>query len=132
MKHNRLLTITSLVSILLLTLHVTHDIVLGISKADSSNLFAILIFVILLYGPLMLPERRAGYVIMFLGGFFSLGMPAVHMYGAKYAEHAASGSGFFFIWTLFALGITGIFSMILSARGLWSIRGAQISAVEGV
>jgi len=37
MKHNPLLTVTSLLSILLLTLHVTDDIVRGISKAESSN-----------------------------------------------------------------------------------------------
>ena len=37
MKHNRVLTLTSLLSILLLTLHITDDIVRGISKAESSN-----------------------------------------------------------------------------------------------
>jgi hypothetical protein len=29
-------------------------------------------------------------------------------------------SGFFFVWTLFALGATGWVTMILSARGLWT------------
>ena len=37
MKHNTTLVVTSLLSILLLTLHVTDDIVRGISKAESSN-----------------------------------------------------------------------------------------------
>jgi hypothetical protein len=122
MKHNTTLKITSLLSILLLTLHVTHDIVLGISKAEFSNFSAVFYFVILLCGPLLLAERRWGQVIMFIGGFIAVGMPAVHMRGARYAERAASSSGFFFVWTLFALGVTGVFSMILSAQGLWRLR----------
>ena len=38
MKHNIMLTIASLLSILLLTLHITDDIVRGISKAESQTL----------------------------------------------------------------------------------------------
>ena len=37
MKHNTMLTVASLLSILFLTLHITGDIVRGISKAESSN-----------------------------------------------------------------------------------------------
>jgi hypothetical protein len=122
MTRTPLLRITSLLSILLLSLHVTHDIVLGISKAEFANFSAVFYFVILLSGPLLLAERRSGHVIMFLGGLIALAMPFLHMKGAKYAEHAASGSGFFFVWTLFALGVTGVLSMILSAQGLWSLR----------
>ena len=125
MKRNELLTIASLLSILLLTLHVTDDIVRGISKAEPANIFAVAIFVFLLYGPLMLAERRSGYVIMLLGGIFAAAMPVMHMRGAHYGEIAKSSGGFFFIWTLFALGVTGVFSFILSAQGLWSLRRGQ-------
>ena len=31
----------------------------------------------------------------------------------------------FFIWTILALGVTALFSLILSARGLWSLRRGQ-------
>lgn len=125
MKRNDMLTIASLLSILLLMLHVTDDIVRGISKAEPANIFGVAIFVVLLYGPLMLAERRSGYVIMLLGGIFAAGMPVMHMRGAHYGEIAKSSGGFFFIWTLFALGVTGVFSFILSARGLWSLRSGQ-------
>jgi len=125
MKNSAHLTTASLVSILLLTLHLTHDIVLGISKAEPSNLTAVAIFVVLLYGTLMLAERRSGYVIMLLGGIIAAGMPALHMSAARFPERAASSGGFFFVWTLFALGVTGVFSVILSARGLWSLRRGQ-------
>jgi hypothetical protein len=32
---------------------------------------------------------------------------------------AQSNGAFFFIWTLLALGVTALFSVMLSARGLW-------------
>ena len=35
------------------------------------------------------------------------------------ARIAKSSGAFFFIWTLLALGVTALFSVILSARGLW-------------
>ena len=38
---------------------------------------------------------------------------------------ANSSGAFFFIWTLFAIGITSLLSVILSIRGLWSLRRGQ-------
>jgi hypothetical protein len=35
---------------------------------------------------------------------------------------AGSSGIFFWVWTLLALGVTAVFSLILSARGLWSLR----------
>jgi hypothetical protein len=32
---------------------------------------------------------------------------------------AESNGAFFFIWTLLALGVTALFSVMLAARGLW-------------
>ena len=121
MTHNAMLTVTSLLSILLLTLHVTDDIVRGISKAEPSNI-ALLVLVVLLYGTLVLRERRSGHVIMLLVGLFAAGMPVIHMRGAHYGEIAKSAGGFFFVWTLWALGGLGGLTLILSARGLWSLQ----------
>ncbi|HTI64268.1 MAG TPA: hypothetical protein VL524_12155, partial [Gemmatimonadaceae bacterium] len=75
MNHKATLTITSLLSILLVSLHVTDDIVRGISRPDADNLAAIAIFVVWLFGPLVLAERRSGYVIMLLGGLIAALMP---------------------------------------------------------
>ena len=124
MKHGVTLTVTSLLSLLLLTLHITDDIVRGISKAESSNT-ALLVLVVFIYGTLVLAERRSGYVIMLLVGLFAAAMPVIHMRGAHYAEIARSAGGFFFVWTLWALGGVGGVTFILSARGLWSLRRAQ-------
>ena len=121
MNNNGLLKITSLLSLLLLTLHITDDIVRGISKAQSSNT-ALVVLVIFLYGTLALAERRSGHIIMFLVGLFAAGMPVLHMRGAHYPEIAASSGGFFFVWTLWALGALGGVTMILSVSGLWRLR----------
>ncbi len=121
MKPNAVLVVTSLLSILLLTLHVTDDIVRGISKAESSNI-ALLVLTVLLYGTLVLAERRSGHVIMLLVGLFAAAMPVMHMRGVHYPEIAKSTGGFFFVWTLCALGGLGGVTIMLAARGLWNLR----------
>src|SRR5499427_10933588 len=124
MKQTAILTTTSLLSILLLTLHITDDIVRGISEAEPSNT-ALFVLAVLLYGTLVLAERRSGHVIMLLVGLLAAAMPVMHMRGAHYGEIARSAGGFFFVWTLWALGGLGGFTFILSARGLCSMRHGQ-------
>ena len=121
MKNNGVLKITSLLSLLLLTLHVTDDIVRGMAKAESSNT-ALVVLAVFLYGTLVLAGRLWGYVITFLVGLLAAGIPVIHMRGAHYPEIAASPGGFFFVWTLWVLGALGGVTMILSVRGLWSLR----------
>ena len=84
-----------------------------------------LISVVWLCGTLLLAERRLGYVIMLLGSLLSLGVPVLHMKGKGVgiaSGIANSSGGFFFVRTLIALCVTGLFSAILSARGLWSLQ----------
>lgn len=124
MKHSVMLTIASLLSILFFTFHLADDIVRGMEPGTLTNLTAIPIFVFWLYGTLVLAERRSGYIITLLGGLFSLVVPLAHMRGkgvgitSNIGKHSAY---FFFVWTLIAIGVTGLFSVILSARGLWSL-----------
>ena len=124
MKEGAILVVTSLLSILLLTLHITDDIVRGISKAEPSNM-ALIVLALLLYGTLILGERRSGYVAMLLVGLLAAAMPVMHMRGAHYAEIAQSAGGFFFVWTLWALGGLGGVTFILSSQRLWSLRRGQ-------
>src|SRR5207302_4912754 len=79
MKHNVLLTIASLLSILFLTFHLSDDIIRGMEKGGISNLVAVPILVVWLYGTLLLAERRSGYVIILLGSLLALGIPVIHM-----------------------------------------------------
>ena len=119
-----MLTITSLLSILFFTFHLADDIVRGFEKGGASNLTAVPIFVVWLYGTLLLAERRSGYVIILLGSLLSLAVPILHMKGKGVGVGsgiATSSGGFFFIWTIIALGVTALFSVILAVRGLWSL-----------
>jgi uncharacterized membrane protein YjgN (DUF898 family) len=119
MTRNSLLTVTSLLTILLMSLHVTDDIVRGISPPGADNVGAVAIFVVWLIGALVLAERRWGYLIMLLGGLAAVSVPVLHMRGARYPAIATSSGGFFFVWTLIAVGVTGTLSVILSAWALW-------------
>ena len=120
MKRDVMLTIASLLSILLVTFHVTDDIVRGMEPGRLSDLIVVPILVVWLYGTLVLAERRSGYVIILLGSLLGLLVPVLHMKGAGVGGTIAKSSGaFFFIWTLIAIGVTSLFSVILSARGLW-------------
>jgi hypothetical protein len=125
MKPNTLLTTMSVLSIVLMTLHITDDIQRGLSPAARDNMGAVVIFVVWLVGTLALSERRSGYIIMLLGGIFAAAMPVLHMTGKSYIAIAKSGSGFFFVWTLIAVGSTGLFSAILAVRALWVLRSAK-------
>jgi len=125
-----MLTVTSLLSILLMSFHITDDIRRGISRPGADNVGAVVIFLVWLIGTLLLAERRFGYVIMLLGGLFAAAMPVLHMRGAGYPAIAKSSGGFFFIWTLIAVGLTGTFAVILSIRALWLGRSRKTRLVQ--
>jgi hypothetical protein len=121
MKPGVLLTVTSLISILLLSLHIAEDIVLGFAGGGLENLGGIAILVVYLCGTLLLSDRRTGLVIILLGSLAAAAMPVLHMSGAGVGVKRSAGA-FFFIWTLYALGVTGTFGVILSLRALRSAR----------
>ena len=119
-----MLTIASLLSILFLTLHLTGDIARGFEKGGLSTLNAVPIVVVWLYAALVLTGRRSGYIITLLLSLLSLGVPIIHMKGRGVGVAsgiANSSGGFLFVWTLIALSVTALFSVVLSVRGLWSL-----------
>ncbi len=135
MKRNLTLIITSLLSILLVTFHLTQDTLyarVGTAESTGSTLVAVPVLVVWLYGTLVLAERRSGYVIMLVGSLLAIAMPLVHIMGPLGAlsrparvfgdEVAKSGGAFLFFWALMVLGVTGMFSLLLAARGLWELR----------
>ena len=82
------------------------------------------IFVVQLYGTLVLGEKQAGYIIIFLGSVLDLVVPVIHMKrtrGVIGGDIGNSGQAFLFVWTILALGITATFSVILSASALLSL-----------
>ena len=125
MKNSVMSTIASLLLLLFLTFHLAGDIVYGWEPGGLANLIVVvLISVVWLYGTLVLAERRSGYIIKLLLSLFSLVVPYVHMKGKGVGVTSRLGgtSGhLFFVWTLLAIGVLGLFSAILAARGLWSL-----------
>src|SRR3954463_14490160 len=125
MKQSVLLTIASVLTVLLLTLHLADDIVRGFEKGGPSNLLAVPIAVIWLYGALVLAERRSGYVIVLLTSLLGAYVPYLHFKAAGGVVGrgiAASSGALFWVWTLLAIGVLALFSAILSAQELWKLQ----------
>jgi hypothetical protein len=125
MKRNVVLTISSLLSVVLLSFHLTQDSVRakpGSWDAGPGNLVAILILFVFLCGAVPLAGRRSGYIITLLASIFAAAMPVLHLTGSGLSPAAR---GFFFLWTLFALGVTGLLSLVLAARELWNFRRGE-------
>ena len=117
-----MLTITSLLSILLMTFHLSDDVVRGFEPGGVKNVIGVLLLVVWLYGSTVVAGRRSGYIIILLGSIGGAGVPVVHMIGkGLVGGRLANSSGvYFWVWTLITLQVAAIFSVILSARGLWS------------
>jgi hypothetical protein len=124
MKSSVMLIVTSLLSILLLSVHIAEDISLGFADGGLLNLAAIAVLVVYLCGTLLLSDRRSGLIIVLVGSLMAVAMPVMHMTGAGVGVKRSAGA-FFFIWTLYALGVTGTFGVILSARALRKTRSVQ-------
>lgn len=124
MKQTAVLTVASLLTILFMMTHLAGDILFHKSPAGFVNLFAVFVFVVQLYGTLVLSGRRSGYIIIFFGSVFGLVMPVLHMQGTRgmiSGDIGNSSQAFLFVWTLLALGTTATFSVILSASALVSL-----------
>ncbi|HEY3676452.1 MAG TPA: hypothetical protein VGK84_10725 [Candidatus Tumulicola sp.] len=117
MRRSTILTAASLLSIVLLLLHFTDDIVYGSDKSAIANVISVAVLVIWLYGTLVLADRRSGYVIMLLGSVAGLVVFAVHegrTGGLSAGPLAASSGAFFFTWTLLTLAVSSVFTAVLS------------------
>jgi len=129
MKQTTILITTSLLTLVLLVSHLADDIVRGFEKGQLFDLTAIPICVVWLYATLVLAERKSGYIIVFVLSLFGLLVPYVHMSGRGVGLEgriAHTDGAFFFVWTLLAMGTTGVFTAVLSARALWlAIRDRQ-------
>jgi hypothetical protein len=126
MRQNLMLTITSLLSIVLMTLHLSSDTLRarsGSSEAGGSTLRAIPVLAVWLYGTVVLADRRSGRIIMAVGSLLAVGMPVIHSMGSgDIVRGDKSGLAYLFVWTLHAIGVTGMFSLLLSARDFWRRR----------
>lgn len=124
MKHNITLTITSLLSILLFSLHWADEVARGLEPGTVSAFGGLLILGVWLSATLVFAERRLGLVIILLGSILASGVPVLHMQGRGLVggRYANTSAMFFWVWTNIALGASGMLSLVLSARALWSLQ----------
>ena len=132
MNNTVTLTITSVMSVLLGSFHLSDDIVKGIEPGGVSNFNGVLILAVQLFATLMLSGRRWAHAIVLLMSMATAAVPYLHMTGpGLVGGRIVNADGkFFWVWTLMALGVTATVSMVLAARGLWSLQRERRRAVE--
>jgi len=125
MKHQTTLLVTSLLTILLFSLHWSDEISRGMERGDLSSVGGIVILVVWLSAALLLRDRLIGLIILLLASIMGTGVPILHMSGAGLVggRIAVNSSGaFFWIWTNIAMAPISAIALFLSIHGLWSLR----------
>jgi len=125
MKQRDLLSATSILSVLLLALHISQDIVFGFDRGGLNQLVCVAILLVVLCGAVLLRERRSGQVIMLLGGLAAAAMLPLHMQNGLRPEFLARSGALLFVWILYVLGVIGTFSVILAIQAL---RGRRVAS----
>lgn len=127
MRQNITLTIVSLLTLVLLSVHFVHDVMHGVEPPRAIINMSV-ILVVWTAVTVLLMGRIAGYILLFLGFLGAAGMPVIHTMNATTLKYQGE---FSFYWTLAALGVTGGLGAILAAIGLWkSIRARSIPASQ--
>ena len=125
MRQNDLLSVVSILSVLLLSLHISQDIAFGFDRGGLNQLVGVAILLVIVCGAVLLRERPLGKVIMLLGGFIAAGMLPLHMRNGLRPEFLERSGALLFIWILYVLGVTGTFSVILAVQAL---RGRRVAS----
>ena len=122
MKHHVVLTVTSVISILLVILHVSDDIVRGFESGGFKHIQLILTMSVWLYATVALAEGRVKYTLMLLGSLLGVVVSLAHMRGVGLVGGRIAGTSGMLLWvyTVLVLGVTTTVSVALSARGMWS------------
>jgi len=118
MKRNDLLAQMSLISLVLVLIHLPDDYVHGLDMHVVDSPYPVLIFVVWACGLFLFRERLIGRIILLLGGIAAIGMPIIHLNGHFPPGFAASDGAFRFVCTLYAVGTTGSLAIILALREL--------------
>jgi hypothetical protein len=114
MKRYVILVTTSLISAVLLALHISQDIVFGFDRAGLNHLAGVAIIAVIVCGALLLPQRRSGTIIMLIGGVISAAMLPMHMRHGLRPEFLQTSGALGFVWTLYVLGVLGFFSIVVA------------------
>ena len=127
MTRDTILVVTSLLSIFLVILHVSDDIVRGFEPGGFKHIQTTLTMGLWLYGTLALAGRRSGYILMLLGALLGTLVSLAHMRGAGLVGGRVANTDGMLLWvvTQLVLGVTASVSVVLAAQGLWGLRRAQ-------
>jgi hypothetical protein len=125
MKPQVTLTVSSLLSIVLFSLHWAHEVARGLESGTIAASGGLVILAVWLCATLVFAESRAGLVLVLLGAILASGVPMLHMQGAglvggRIANGANTGEKLFWVWTNIALGASGMLSVVLAVRALWN------------
>ena len=114
------LTVASLLTIVLLVVHLSIEIVHGVESGTVSTYAGVVVLAVWMYGALPLGDRRSGLIIMLVGGILGAGIAVLHMRGAGLAGGRIGKTADAFLWvsTTLAFGLTATFSVFLATRGL--------------
>lgn len=124
MKRNDVLVVTSLISIFLVLLHVSDDIVRGYEPGGLKHLQTYLTMGVWLWGTVALTGRRAGYILMLLGALLGTLVSIAHMRGPGLVGGRIANSEGMLLWVFpqILLGVTASVSVVLAAQALWNLR----------
>jgi len=118
MKQRDLLSVTSMLAVILLALHISQDIVFGFDRGGLNQLVGVAILLVVVCGAMLLRDRRSGQVIMLLGGVMAVAMLPIHMRNGLRPEFLEKSGALLFVWILYVLGVIGAFSVILAVQAL--------------
>jgi hypothetical protein len=126
MNHRARLTVTSVLSIILFTLHWADEVARGLEPGTTSAVGGFAILVVWLSATLVFADRRWGLIIILVGALLASAVPILHMQGrglvlGRYGTTNQSAM-FFWVWTNFALGASGMLSVVLAVHELWTWR----------
>lgn len=127
MKHRVTLTSTSLLSVLLFSLHWADEIRRGLEPGTVSGVGGFLILAVWLCATLVI-GGRTGLVILLLGSILASGVPILHMQGNGLVGGRIpvnSSGALFWVWTNIALGASGMVSVVLAAVALGRTRRSE-------
>ncbi len=129
-KPDNAVIVMALIIVLLLTIHLTQDVIYGYEPAALSTLIGVPFAGVWLYATLALSGRRSSYMLLVLGSLVAAIVPTIHMSGRGVrAEVVQSGGGLFFIWTLIALATSASVSSLLSIQGFWRLKRSLLGFV---
>jgi len=128
MTRSVIVTITSMLTILFLTIHISDEIARGMEIGGLNMVIPVLVLAGLLYGTLVYRGRRSGYVVMLIVAILGTGVPILHMSGGGLVGGRIavdSAGSFFWVWQNIALCMISALSLALSIRSLINPQWAE-------